>query len=337
MAWGSEAQSASREAISLVNKEIEAWRKLGDERLNSGASMGSHSIGVRSSNNMDYEDWLAVAKSLGRPLDLSDNVGLGGRLTGLFELSVEQLEKLRQDAPAFWAKLDGDVQEYLNKIIEGGDRIEDMQEKLREQLTQTSFDSVYDNYVSMLMDMESDTETFTKDLNKMFMQAMLSNEIGKAYQEKLRKWYNTFASNMEDGSLSDSERTALQTEYEGYVKEAIRIRDELARVTGYDSSSSNSQEASRGGYETVSEETGTALLGRETAQLMQTTRLADFVIDQIPVIAQNQSLTMSLLEATNEFIFNCQTYLENISRNSNSLPRIESDLSKIKRIVEQNS
>ena len=297
--------------------------------------MGSHSIGVRSSNNMDYEDWLAVAKSLGRT-DLSDNVGLGGRLTGLFELSVEQLEKLRQDAPAFWAKLDGDVQDYLNKIIEGGDRIEDMQEKLREQLTQTSFDSVYDNYVSMLLDMKSDTETFTKDLNKMFMQAMLSNEIGKAYQDKLRKWYERFASNLEDGNLSDSERTALQTEYEAYVKEAIRIRDELARVTGYNTDSSDGQEASRGGYETVSEETGTALLGRETAQLMQTTRLADFVIDQIPVIAQNQSLTMSLLEATNEFIFNCQTYLENISRNSNELPPIRKDIEKMKKIMEQN-
>ena len=297
--------------------------------------MGSHSIGVRSSNNMDYEDWLAVAKSLGRT-DLSDNVGLGGRLTGLFELSVEQLEKLRQDAPAFWAKLDGDVQDYLNKIIEGGDRIEDMQEKLREQLTQTSFDSVYDNYVSMLLDMKSDTETFTKDLNKMFMQAMLSNEIGKAYQDKLRKWYERFASNLEDGNLSDSERTALQTEYEAYVKEAIRIRDELARVTGYNTDSSDGQEASRGGYETVSEETGTALLGRETAQLMQTTRLADCVTVQMPAVVQNQSLTMSLLEATNEFIFNCQTYLENISRNSNELPPIRKDIEKMKKIMEQN-
>ena len=141
---------------------------------------------------------------------------------------------------------------------------------------------------------------------------------------------------MEDGSLSDSERTALQQEYEGYVNEAIRIRDELAKVTGYDSTSDKEQEASRGGYETVSEETGTALLGRETAQLAQTTRLADCVTEQMPAIAQNQSLAITLLEATNEFIFNCQTYLENISRNTNSLPRMESDLSKIKRIVEQN-
>jgi hypothetical protein len=335
MSWGTEAQNVAKEAISLVEKETEAWRKLGNELLNSGASMGSHSIGVRRRNDMDWEDWVAVAKSLGR--STNDYAGLGGRLTGLFELSVEQLKKLREDAPAFWAKLGDDVSGYLNKIIEGSERIEDMQEKLREQLTQTSFDSMYDNFTSMLMDMKSDTKSFTNDLSKMFMQAMLSNEIGKQYQEKLRKWYNTFASNMEDGSLSDSERTALQTEYEAYVKEAIRIRDELARVTGYDSTASDEQEASRGGYETVSEETGTALLGRETAILMQETRTADCVTEKVPAIAENQSLAITLLEATNEFIFNCQTYLENISRNSNSLPRIESDLSKIKRIVEQNS
>ena len=336
ISYGSEIQAVGKEALSLIDKEIEAYRTLGKERLNSGASMGSHSIGVRIRNGMSYEGWQELRKAA-REAGFSYEEVADGRMTGLFDLSLEQLKKLQETAPTFWAKLDDDVRDYLNKIIDGSKRIEEMQDAIREQQTATTFDTIYDNFVSMLMDMESKTEDFSKDVSKMFMQAMLSNEIGKLYSEKLKSWYEKFATNMSDGTLSDSERTALQTEYEGYVKEAIRIRDELARVTGYDSSSSNSQEASRGGYETVSEETGTALLGRETAQLMQTTRLADFVIDQIPVIAQNQSLTMSLLEATNEFIFNCQTYLENISRNSNSLPRIESDLSKIKRIVEQNS
>ena len=169
------------------------------------------------------------------------------------------------------------------------------------------------------------------------MQAMLSNEIGKIYQNKLRSWYEKFASGMEDGTLSDTERSSLQTEYENYVREAIRIRDELASVTGYDSRQSDEQEASRGGYETVSEETGTQLLGRETATLMQATRAADILEEHVPAISQNQVLTISLIEAQNEFIFNCQNYLETITRNTNHLPEIRNDLHKIKQLVEQNS
>ena len=335
ISWGQEANRVGEEAIDLVNKQIDAYRRLGNERLNSGASMGSHSIGVRIRNDMEYEDWVKVAKILGRSTD--DWAGLGGRLTGLFELSVEQLEKLRDEAPEFWMKLGYDVSDYLDKIIEGGERIEDMQEKVREQLTQTSFDSVYDNFVSTLMDMEADADTFSKDVSKMFMQAMLSNEIGKIYQNKLRSWYEKFASGMEDGTLSDTERSSLQTEYENYVREAIRIRDELASVTGYDSRQSDEQEASRGGYETVSEETGTQLLGRETATLMQATRAADILEEHVPAISQNQVLTISLIEAQNEFIFNCQNYLETITRNTNHLPEIRNDLHKIKQLVEQNS
>ena len=64
-------------------------------------------------------------------------------MTGLFDLTVEQLEKLKSEAPAFWAKMDGDVQEYLNGIMDGEERIEDIQNQISEQLTQTTFDSVF--------------------------------------------------------------------------------------------------------------------------------------------------------------------------------------------------
>ena len=43
--YGAEADKVGKEALELVNKSIEAYRILGRERLNSGASAGSHSIG----------------------------------------------------------------------------------------------------------------------------------------------------------------------------------------------------------------------------------------------------------------------------------------------------
>lgn len=136
MSYGSEAAKAGQEALDIAQKSIESYRLLGRERLNSGASTGSHSIGVRirkSLSQSEWDQWDAFAHSIGmNPNDI------GGRMTGLFDLTAEQLEKLKEEAPAFWLKLDADVQDYLNKIIEGGERIEEINQQIQEQLTQVS-------------------------------------------------------------------------------------------------------------------------------------------------------------------------------------------------------
>ena len=46
MSYGPEAAKAGEEAIEIAKKSIESYKLLGKERLNSGASTGSHSIGV---------------------------------------------------------------------------------------------------------------------------------------------------------------------------------------------------------------------------------------------------------------------------------------------------
>ena len=56
--------------------------------------------------------------------------------------------------------MDGDVQEYLNGIIDGEERIEDIHNQISEQLTQTTFDSVFDSFVDTLMDMGSSAKDF---------------------------------------------------------------------------------------------------------------------------------------------------------------------------------
>ena len=145
--YGAEADKVGKEALELVNKSIEAYRILGRERLNSGASAGSHSIGKRMAKNTSSSDWQDIARALDMSVkDAKDFIGTG-RMTGLFDLTTEQLEKLKSEAPTFWAKLDGDVRDYLDKIIEGEERIEEIHNQINEQLTQTTFDGVYSNFI----------------------------------------------------------------------------------------------------------------------------------------------------------------------------------------------
>ena len=99
---------------------------------------------------MSSEDWAAAGAALGEDFY---RYGIGeGRMTGLFDLSVEQLEKLKSEAPTFWAKLDDDVRNYLDKIIDGSEKLGDIQIQIKEQLTQISFDNVRDAFYDTLLD-----------------------------------------------------------------------------------------------------------------------------------------------------------------------------------------
>lgn len=345
--YGAEADKVGKEALELVNKSIEAYRILGRERLNSGASAGSHSIGKRMAKNTSSSDWQDIADALDMSVkDAKDFIGTG-RMTGLFDLTTEQLEKLKSEAPTFWAKLDGDVRDYLDKIIEGEERIEEIHNQINEQLTQTTFDGVYSNFIDTLMDMKASSKDAAEDVSEYFMQAMLSEQIGTLYQDKLKKWYEKFAKGMEDGSLTESERNALNNEYMGYIEEAMKLRDELAAATGYDkiSQESTSQSsASRGfGTEMTHEDAG-ELSGRFTAlqiageeiknqNIIQSQSLNLLTVKADALLSINTE-TRNIADDTRDLI--AQSYLElvQISENTGAIVKpiiqIQKDMAEVK-------
>lgn len=312
--YGAEADKVGKEALELVNKSIEAYRILGRERLNSGASAGSHSIGKRMAKNTSSSDWQDIADALDMSVkDAKDFIGTG-RMTGLFDLTTEQLEKLKSEAPTFWAKLDGDVRDYLDKIIEGEERIEEIHNQINEQLTQTTFDGVYSNFIDTLMDMKASSKDAAEDVSEYFMQAMLSEQIGTLYQDKLKKWYEKFAKGMEDGSLTESERNALNSEYMGYIEEAMKLRDELAAATGYDKISQESTfqpSTSRGfGTEMTHEDAG-ELSGRFTA--------LQIAGEEIKNQSTIQSQSLNLLTVKADALLSINTETRNIADDTRNL------------------
>lgn len=345
--YGAEADKVGKEALELVNKSIEAYRILGRERLNSGASAGSHSIGKRMAKNTSSSDWQDIARALDMSVkDAKDFIGTG-RMTGLFDLTTEQLEKLKSEAPTFWAKLDGDVRDYLDKIIEGEERIEEIHNQINEQLTQTTFDGVYSNFIDTLMDMKASSKDAAEDISEYFMQAMFSEQIGTLYQDKLKKWYEKFAKGMEDGSLTESERNALNSEYMGYIEEAMKLRDELAAATGYDkiSQESTSQSSTSRGFGTeMTHEDAGELSGRFTAlqiageeiknqNIIQSQSLNLLTVKADALLSINTE-TRNIADDTRDLI--AQSYLElvQISENTGAIVKpiiqIQKDMAEVK-------
>lgn len=234
ISYGIEADKVGEEALSLVEKQIEAYRLLGKERLNSGASAGSHSIGKRMAKNTSSSDWQDIADALDMSVNAAKEFIGTGRMTGLFDLTVEQLEKLKSEAPAFWAKMDGDVQEYLNGIIDGEERIEDIQNQISEQLTQTTFDSVFDSFVDTLMDMGSSAKDFSDSFSGYMQRAVLTTMVGNKFTEDLQTWYDAFAqANKDQEGITKEEMEALRKQYDAIAGSALAERDKLAEIFGW--------------------------------------------------------------------------------------------------------
>lgn len=234
ISYGMEADKVGEEALSLVEKQIEAYRLLGKERLNSGASAGSHSIGKRMAKNTSSSDWQDIADALDMSVNAAKELIGTGRMTGLFDLTVEQLEKLKSEAPAFWAKMDGDVQEYLNGIMDGEERIEDIQNQISEQLTQTTFDSVFDSFVDTLMDMGSSAKDFSDSFSEYMQRAVLTTMVGNKFTEDLQTWYDAFAqANKDQEGITKEEMEALRKQYDAIAGSAIAERDKLAEIFGW--------------------------------------------------------------------------------------------------------
>lgn len=255
--YGVEAVKVGEEVKRLQEKSIESQRILGRELLNSGASAGSHSIGIRIWNKMNAEAWKQAREALGT--DWKRQYGDKSRMEWLFDLSAEQLSKLKE-ADLFWAKLNEETREYLNNIINGNEKLREIDEQMKNQLTHTTFDSMYDNFIDKLMDMKSSTGDFIDDINAMFMRAFLANEIGEKYRERLKKWYDGFAKDLRDGKLSDDEIKRGREDYQRLVEEAIRERDSIANLTGY--TKENKEKGVTGKIqEALTEGTGNQIVG----------------------------------------------------------------------------
>lgn len=331
MSYGPEAAKAGDEAIEIANKSIESYKILGRERLQSGASAGSHSIGVRIRNSMSQElwdQWDEFAKSIGKDPDF-----IGGRLSGLFDLTAEQLEKLKEEAPGFWSKLDGDVQNYLNKIIEGGERIEDIQKVVQEQLTQTSFDSLFDSFIDTLMDMDASSKDFADNFGEYMRKAVFTQMFAKGYEDELRKWYESFSAAMgKEGGITSSDIKDLREGWDTIVNGALEDRKAWEQIVG--GGTSTSQESSKKGFgtEMTHEDVG-ELSGRFTALQIAGEEIKN---QMIAVVMGINSLT-SISSVGNEVLNNILTqhvitnsYLDDIAKYTKLLNDIKTDISEVR-------
>ena len=227
---GKAAVEASQSALDLMKKQEEAARALGKERLNAGASAGSHSIGYRQVNKyMTSEAWSQALSALG---SVDYNKIREGRMEGLFDLSIEQLENLQKDAPLFWAKLDDDVREYLETIIACGEKTQEMIDIRNETLTQISFDSLFDEFLDTLSDMDASSKEFAENFEAYMQKAIIRSLLVDNYQNRIKQWYEAFSSSMANNTY-EQDYENLKDKWDNIVQDAIEERNRLMDTMGW--------------------------------------------------------------------------------------------------------
>ena len=296
------AQNSYEYAKSLYDKQADAARQMGKDYLNSGASHGFLGIGSKASHgvkqreNMSSEAWGQLdewAKENNITQQILNSIKRG-RMTGLFDLTIEQIMTLKEQAPLFFAKLDSDTQDYLNDIVGVKDAQDELLKTLNEGITGVDFDSVGDDFQDMLTDMDSDAKTMLQNLSNSFSEMMrksLIQQMYKAqYKDQLQKWYNMWADAMKDGSdggttITDKEQEALDSLknsiIHGATDAAQKINEQFK--TADDVLDKSSLE---GAVASLSEETGSKIAGAMNATNINLADLTDVARNQLIYQAQ---------------------------------------------------
>lgn len=194
------------------------------------------------------------------------------------------------------------VLEKLKDYAAEAGTLEDIADDLAESLTQISFDSLKSEFIDTLMDMNSSAQDFSDNFSKMLMQAVLKAKVDDLLGNDMQAFYDewTERAKANGGKLSKTDITALKEKYDEMVQEGLKIRDEVAEITGY--KQSYEQSASSGSFESMSQDTGEELNGRFTAVQIATegtyeeTKLINTKLDAIA--ARDGGTEGSLLTAS---------------------------------------
>lgn len=261
--WGTEATEASKEAQEMLKAEIEQTKVIAQKRLNSGASAGSHSIWYRmwkGSYKYNGQNWRDVAGEISSKYGVQFN-----GMEDMLNMDADTLSKIKKDYTGLWASMDSEFRDYLEKLIQYGEKADDMIESLTEKLTGNKFSDLVSSWGDAMATMANTSDNlvdhFEENLKKTILNSMIENKYGDKIKALLKKTQG-YAENGD--KIKDSNGNVI-SEYTGaeyadvknstdeLSKQIEATRDYLKKTYGW---SDNSSSSSRNSIKSITEETG---------------------------------------------------------------------------------
>lgn len=289
---GASAVAEAQAAIDLINKQIEATRKLGLEYLSSNAAH-SHSYGHNLAVALD--EYRAQLKSIG--VDLSDSKGGIGQL---FTMTPEQLLQIKEEVPAAWAKIDDKTREYLQTIIDSKSELDDVSKALGESLTGLTFDSAKSSLTDLLESADTTFADIADNFEDYMRNAIVKALVSGQLEPLIKQWYVDFTKAMEDGILTEKEKNDLQNQYNSIGQTGLNIRDSALSAAGITSNISNPALTGNEITRSITEETPGEFVGLMRRQADDTVKIRDYTklgVDHMINIEKNTLDTVARLDS----------------------------------------
>lgn len=316
--WGTEAANASKEAQEMMESEIKQTKVIAMKNFNSGASAGSHSIKVR---DWEKRGWKEAAPEISKRYGVKFD-----SMTDILDIDYKVLQQIKKDYAELWANLDEDSRTYLDKLIEYGEKSEDMIESLTEKLTGNKYSDLVSAWGDAMATMSNTSDNlvdhFEENLRNVILKSMIENLYGekiKALIEKTKKYGDPnggtekkldTATGKVMSEYTNTEMDEIGKDLADVTKQIEASRDYLKRYYGWSDNSSSSLTNSVKG---ITEETGDLI-----ASYLNSIRLDVSVIreEQVKCMSESNEIAKSQLTQLN-FIS------ANTLRNAEAAERIE--------------
>lgn len=304
---GDNANAAYNKALETIKLQSENAKVLGKQYLNSGASRKSHSKGYDEVDDMSWEGWKQAANTLGMTVD-EFKKKMGGRMTGLFDLTDEQLASLQENAGIFWSQLDSDTQKYADQIANGVEKVAEVMEQRITDTTLIDIDGLRSDFQDLLTDMDADSADFADNFEEYMRNAILNSMLKDEYMDRLTAWREKLYNAMDDG-VTEDEYNALKAEGQQIADEMKAKRDAMSEMYNW-GKDDDEREASKKGFASMSQDSADKLDGSFAVMTSHTYSINEGV-------KQIQSSTDKILEKL--------IYLSNLDKNISEITK-HSDL-----------
>ena len=265
-------KTSGMSAVSNYQKAYDAQKQINKQSMEILQSqMGYH--GSHHSNayywNLSAQDYAAINRTLAQQSAVrggyvNSTINKVSSLEDIYKLTPEQMKDIRTYNQDVWKNMTDqgkyDKTEYWENYTDLAEKLEELTDKINQNLTQTTFDSLKDNFISNLMDMSKSAQDFANDFTTMLNKSMLNFAVDDLANKRLKALYEKWADKMKQGQLSNDDLAILKKEYDNIVDEGLKIRDNIAAMTGYKEAQSQ-QTATGKGIEAITADQASSLIG----------------------------------------------------------------------------
>ena len=284
---------AATQAMDNYEKKVINLQKIAAASGRAGASWKSHSAEWHSNKNVG---------AIGGFEQMSDILGKSiSSMTDLYSLSGDELFLIQSQMPEAWSLIDARIRENLDSIVACKDEANELRDALNQAMTGVDFDSFYNGFIDQLSDMDTSFEDMCDNFEDYLRKSIMAGLVASQYQNRINALYEQWSdAARSDSKITKNEADLLKEQYQQIVEDMMRDREEMFKTFRWDTSAT-SQESSKKGFATTSQDSIDELNGRFIALQISGEEIKN------QSITQSQSLNILTMKTDTLISINTET------------------------------